>query len=61
MSHGFGIDVKGEGGCLMGLGLTLREKGVSRGCGIDVKGEGGCLMGLGLTLRGKGGVSWVWD
>ena len=47
MSHGFGIDVKGEGGCLMGLGLTLRGKGVSHGCGIDVKGEGG--------------VSWVWD
>ena len=45
----------------MGLGLTLRGKGVSHGFGIDVKGEGGCLMGLGLTLRGKGGVSWVWD
>ena len=47
MSHGIGIDVKGEGGCLMGLRLTLRGKGVSHGCGIDVKGEGG--------------VSWVWD
>ena len=58
----------------MGLGLTLRGKGVSHGVGIDVKGEGGCLMGLGLTLRGKGvshwfgidvkgegGVSLVWD
>ena len=30
----------------MGLGLTLRGKGVSHGFGIDVKGEGG--------------VSWVW-
>ena len=38
----------------MGLGLTLRGKGVSHGFGVDVKGEGGCLMGLGLTLRGKG-------
>ena len=37
MSHGCGIDVKGEGGCLMGLGLTLRGKGVSHGFGIDVK------------------------
>ena len=32
----------------MGLGLTLRGKGVSHWFGIDVKGEGG-------------GVSWVWD